>query len=114
MNETATADAAPIVRLRLDSFKPMVRASLRGFVTITIEPIGLTIEDVHIHQASSGAPYALLPSKAQIKADGSVIRRDDGKIAYTPVLKFANREASDRFSIGVVELVRRRFPEALP
>jgi len=100
-------------RLRLDDFKPMTRNTLRGFATITIEPIGLTIEDVHVHQADGGAAYALLPSKPQVRADGTVIRRDDGKIAYSPVLKFANREASDRFSSGVVELVRRRFPEVL-
>jgi hypothetical protein len=104
----------PTSRLRLDAFKAMTRSTLRGFAIITIEPIGLTIDDVHVHQAASGAPYALLPSKAQLKADGSVIRRDDGKVAYTPVLKFANREANDRFSLGVVELVRRRHPEVLP
>ena len=104
------SDAAPL-RLKLENFKPLPRNSLRGFAAVTIEPIGLTIDDVHVHQAENGTAYALLPSKAQLRADGSVIRRDDGKIAYSPILKFGSREAQDRFSHGVIELVRRRFPE---
>ena len=101
-------------RLKLDSFKPMNRATLRGFASITIEPLGLQIEDVHVHATETGATYALLPSKAQLRADGTTVRRDDGRVAYAPVLKFTSRDAQDRFSHGVVELVRRRFPAALP
>jgi hypothetical protein len=78
-------------RLRLESFKPMNRATLRGFASITIEPIGLQIEDVHVHASEAGGLYALLPSKAQLRADGSVMRRDNGKVAYAPVLRFVSR-----------------------
>ena len=97
-------------RLKLDNFKPMNRATLRGFASITIEPIGLQIEDVHVHASEAGGLYALLPSKAQLRADGSVMRRDNGKVAYAPVLRFVNRDAQDRFSHGVVELIRRPLP----
>jgi hypothetical protein len=101
------------LRMRLDDFKIMTRNTLRGFATITIEPMGLTIEDVHVHQAAGGTCYALLPSKPQVRSDGTVIRRDDGRVAYSPVLRFANRESGDRFSIAVIQLIQRRFPEAL-
>ena len=107
-----SADPASL-RLRLENFRPMTRSTLRGFATITIEPIGLMIDDICVHQSDAGGSYALLPSKPQVKWDGTVMRRDDGKVAYSPILKFSSREGQDRFSHGVVELVRRRFPGAL-
>lgn len=100
-------------RLKLESFRPFSRNTLKGFCTIKIEPLGLLIDDVHLHQAENGVRYALLPSKVQLRADGSVIRRDDGKMAYSPVLKFSSRDQQDRFSHAVVELVRRLHPEVL-
>jgi hypothetical protein len=100
-------------RLKLDSFKVLHRNTLRGFAVVIIEPLGLRIDDVHVHSSDAGVAYAILPSKPQVKPDGTVLRRDDGRIAYAPILKFTTREASDRFSTAVVAAVQARYPEAL-
>jgi hypothetical protein len=106
-------DDLPLFRLRLEGFKALRHAKLMGVCSVTIEAIGLTVDDVHLHRDDSGKLYALPPSRPQLRPDGTVIRRADGRIAYTPLLRFSSRAHQDAFSSTVVALVGRHFPEAL-
>ena len=118
MNTNTTAAAAagfggrPGPRqMRLISFRPINKNSLRGSCSVEL-PCGLRIDDVLVH-VSHGRPWAALPSKPQIDAEGRVKRDVNGKPIYVAILKWRDRDLSDRFSERVVELVRQAHPGAL-
>jgi hypothetical protein len=96
--------------MRLVSWKPMVKNSLRGFATVQL-PIGLTIKDVPV-LASSGKFWAALPSKPVLDAEGWHVK-PDGKPQYAAILEWRDRALADRFSATVVELVRQAHPDDL-
>jgi hypothetical protein len=73
--------------MRLISFKPMRKGAL-------------------------GKPWAALPAKAQIGEDGRQLEVN-GKKQFTSILSWPDRATADRWSAAVVDLVRRRHPNAL-
>jgi hypothetical protein len=90
-------------RLRLLEWRPLVKNSLRGFASVEL-PSGLTIADISVH-VSHGKRWASLPARPQITSDGTVRRGDDGRIAYSSILKWRSRELQDGFSAAVVRAV---------
>jgi hypothetical protein len=96
--------------LRLVSFKPLRKGGLLGFCTIEILAIGLTVDDCPL-QSTHGRIWCGLPGKPVIGQDGRHAEAG-GKKQYAAILKWRDRAHSDRFSDAVVELVRRRHPEA--
>src|ERR1700740_3020135 len=69
-------------KMTLVEWRPIRKNSLRGFATIT------------------------LPSNPMIKKRGRHKADTSGKSSYVPVLEWATRELSDRFSTAIVDLVR--------
>lgn len=61
----------------------------------------LILHDVSILCANEKA-WAAPPSKPQIGRDGVVVKDQNGKTRYVPVVEFADGEARARFSAGVV------------
>jgi hypothetical protein len=49
----------------------------------------------------NGKRWAQLPSKPVIK-DGAVVKGDDGKITYLPIMSFASHAVADAFSGAVI------------
>lgn len=94
----------------LESFRPVVKGSLRGFATVRL-PIGLTISDIPVC-ASHGKVWASLPSKPTLDRDGRHIA-EGGKKKYAPILQWNDRVTTDRWSAAVVDLVRQQHPEVL-
>jgi hypothetical protein len=92
------------------AFRPLQRNTLLGFATITIAELKLEIKDVAIHE-KNGKRWAQLPSKPQVR-DGALVRGDDGKVQYTPIMSFARRAVADAFSAAVIRAVLDRYPEA--
>jgi hypothetical protein len=97
--------------MRLISFKPVRKNSLRGFCSVEL-PIGLRIDDISIH-VSHGRTWASLPAKPMLDAEGRQKRDANGKAAYSAMLQWRDRELADRFSERVVELVRQSHPGAI-
>jgi hypothetical protein len=93
-----------------ESFRPLVRNTLRGFAEITIAELRLKVRDIAIHEKGE-ARWAQLPSKAQIK-DGALVKDVTGKVQYIHVMDFDSREVRDAFSRAVVQAVLERQPEA--
>ena len=106
-----TARPAGKLRVTCESFRPLVRNTLRGFAEITISEMRLKIRDVAIHQKGD-ARWAQLPAKPQVK-DGALVKdASTGKIQYIPVLEFDSRAVADPFSSVVINAVLEREPEA--
>jgi hypothetical protein len=96
--------------LRCTEFKPLVRNTLRGFAEISVAELRLTIKDVAVHRKGERC-WAQLPAKPFVK-DGMLVKGDDGRIQYFPILSFDTRAVADAFSAAVVHAVRRLVPEA--
>jgi hypothetical protein len=90
-------------------WKPMKRNTLHGFVKIQLG--ALTISDCPIHD-TQGRKWCGLPSKPIITAEGTVKKGDDGKVKYVPLLQWATKAASDRFSDSVVLSLEEKHPDA--
>jgi hypothetical protein len=97
-------------RLRLRGWRPLHKNSLRGFATVEVLPLGLTIQDIAVN-VSHGKPWASLPRKPALDRDGRQVAVD-GKKQYATLLVWNDRGMRDRFSAAVVQLVRARHPEA--
>jgi hypothetical protein len=98
--------------LTLLAWRPMVRNSLRGFATVRIGK-ALVVHDVTV-LASNGKIWASLPSKPMVDRNGMAMRDAAGKLRYSPMLEWGDREAQTRFSAAVIAAVRAAHgPEAL-
>jgi hypothetical protein len=94
----------------LIGWKAVTKNTLRGFASVRIGK-ALIIRDVPVH-CSHGKRWASMPSKPLLDSAGAALRDDRGKIKYAPLIEWADREASDRFSEGVIEAVERENPGA--
>lgn len=92
-------------------FKPFCRNTLRGFATIKIEQMRLTVREIAIHE-KNGKAWAQLPSRPWIK-EGRVVTNDDGKAQYSPLFEFDNAAVRTAFSDAVIAAVLRFDPHAL-
>jgi hypothetical protein len=96
--------------LRCKKFKPLVRNTLRGFADVFVVELKLTICDVALH-SKNGKTWAQLPSKPQVR-DGALVKGDDGKVQYIPMMSWDSRAVSDAFSRAAVAAVRELAPGA--
>jgi hypothetical protein len=94
--------------MRIGDWQPMLRATLRGF--LSVEVMGLRIRDCHVH-FSHGKAWVGLPSKVQVDRDGVAKRDAGGKLLYVPVVEFRTKELFSRFRAAVVELLLAEHPE---
>jgi hypothetical protein len=104
-----SASVAPGVTIL--EWRPLRKNSLLGFAKIQL-PSGMVVSDVTV-LASERGPWASPPSKPMISRDGAVLKDDNGKIKYAPVISFASKTLRDRFSHAVIEALRHSDPEAL-
>jgi hypothetical protein len=102
-------------RIQLLTFKKVTKGALRGFVTVLLPTDNLEITDVPCHVGANGRAWASPPGKAQIDANGNLVRNSAGKIQYLPVNRFRSEcgRYRDAFSDRVVELVNQDHPGVL-
>ena len=94
-------------RMRLVSFKPMVKNALGGFATIEL-PNGLKIIDCPV-LTIDGKSWVAFPAKPQLDRDGKQIVIN-GEKQFAAILSWPDRETSDRWSDAVVDLVKGGAP----
>lgn len=97
--------------LIIEEWVPVTKGSLRGFARIRL-PSGMVLSDVAVMQCGAKA-WAMPPGKPQIDRNGVALREETGKIRYTPIVGFANRELRSKFSDQVIGALRASYPEAL-
>src|SRR5262249_32075707 len=68
--------------------RPMERNTLRGFVTLALEPSGIVLHDCTLHRTPDGREWIGLPGKPKIDTEGRQ-RRDPltGKPLYALLLR---------------------------
>lgn len=90
-------------------FRQVTKNSLIGFAKVEF-PSGLVISDVTVLKGERG-PWASPPSKPMVSRDGTVMKGDDGKVRYTPIIEFTSKEIRNRWSDAVIEAMRAAHPE---
>jgi hypothetical protein len=95
-------------RLLLLDWRPLRKASLRGFASVQL-PSGLQIIDCPV-LFSHGRTWAGLPGKPQLDSTGRQRADATGKALYVAVLKWKDPELRDRFSDAIVALIRASHP----
>jgi hypothetical protein len=66
------------------NFREWQRNTLRGLAEIELSDLGLKIKDIALHEKNS-ARWAQLPAKPMLK-DGAIVKDDQGKGQYVPIL----------------------------
>ena len=94
--------------VELVTWKSVQKGGLRGFADVRLG--ALRINGVMIYRKTDGGAWAALPSKPSVNSDGTVYRGTDGKPKYTPILEWANRDTSDRFSLAVIAAIEQDHP----
>src|SRR5438477_1476546 len=101
------------VTLVCESFRPIIKGTLRGFAIIRIPEWRLRLLDVAVHVHDSGSRWVQLPARPQLDRAGQSIKKD-GKTQYSPVIELiGGRDMRDAFSHRVIEAVLQFDPHAL-
>jgi hypothetical protein len=93
-----------------DDWRALRRNTLRGFASIKITELHLTIRDVAVHEKGERR-WAQLPARPQIK-DGIAVTDAAGKVQYFPVMTFEGRGVADAFSAAVCAAILAHEPRA--
>jgi hypothetical protein len=101
----------PRLSVRVEHFKPLRSGSLRGFLDVTIPEWGLQVREITAHE-SYGKRWIGLPARPRIDCHGHVHRDGRGKVLYTCVLQFVDRDASAAFSAQVIAALDETYPHA--
>jgi hypothetical protein len=100
------------VRLRLIDWRRVRKGRLFGFASVELQPLGLQVREIPVLSGERG-PWACVPTKPRLDANGQQQRDVDGQPRYDRVLSWSTRRRESDFSAAVVALVRRRHPQDL-
>ena len=95
----------------VEEFSAVTKNTLRGFAKVRM-PSGMIFAEVAVH-VRDGRAWASPPSKPVLTRDGQHMRGSDGKLLWTQLIIFANRELRDRWSDAVLAALRQSHPHAL-
>jgi hypothetical protein len=101
-----------VTAVKIIDWRPLQKNSLLGFCKGQFAS-GLIITDITILTSERG-PWASPPGKPMISRDGVVLKDEKGKVKYTPVIEFSNKEIRQRWSDAVIEAMRAAYPEVSP
>lgn len=109
-------DEIDIGTVTVVSWSPQPRHTLIGFVRIA-HGCGLTL-DWTVLTSRRGGFRAIGPSRPLLMApggvgSGNVVRHDDGRIFYQPVIAFRDAATRERFSSQILRALRLFAPDAL-
>jgi DNA-binding cell septation regulator SpoVG len=83
--------------LSITNWKVYEKNTLRAFFSLSL-PSGLIIHNCALHQ-KDGARWIGLPSRQY--------QKDDGSIAYSPLVQFVSKDARQRFQATALEAMDR-------
>jgi hypothetical protein len=101
------------VRLRLIDWRPVRKGKLYGFAAIELNPIGLQVREIPVLMNPKSGPWACVPTKPRLDANGRQMRDVDGSPRYDRIMSWSTKRRESDFSAAVVNLVRRRHPQDL-
>ncbi len=92
------------------SWRPYERNTLKGFADFFISGVGLNVRDCAIHE-KNGQAWVQLPAKPRLDKDRNLVRDPrTGKIEYTKILSFEDRQHADAFREAAIAALMKREP----
>ena len=67
----------------------------------------LILHDVMV-LSSNGKVWANAPGKPLVGKDGLVLKNDQGKVRYSPIVEWKDKESRERFSAAVIAAVEAK------
>lgn len=104
-------DTTHKLTLTATGWKPLEKNTLRGFVSIHVGELALTLHDIAVHK-KDGRMWAAPAAKPWLKG-GVAITDKSGKIQYSPLVEFDSPEVRSAFSIAVIRALEAKFPGAV-
>jgi hypothetical protein len=95
--------------ITISDWKPRQSGTLRGFCTAHL-PSGMSLHEVSVH-TRNGSWWASPASKPMLSREGTALRDESGKVRYSPIVSFTDKQARDRLSQAVVDALRLVHPE---
>lgn len=92
--------------VELLEFKHINKGAAVGVARIKLGR-ALIVNDVML-LSSNGLVWANAPGKPQVGRDGMALKDDRGKIKYTPILEWTDKESRERFSAAVIAAVEAK------
>jgi hypothetical protein len=80
------------------AFRPCVKNTLKGFVSLSVSPPGITLNDLCLHE-KFGKRWLSFPARPY--------QTDDGKQHWAPVVEIGDRETLTRFQTVSIEAIDR-------
>lgn len=96
--------------LTLVEWRPFEKNTLRGFATVTVG--ALKIIDVTVHVLEDKR-WCGLPAKPNIGRDGVANRDHRGRVRYSQMMEWINKDTAERFRQAVFDALERDYPDAL-
>lgn len=106
------APPKPRTGLRFGKWRPNRGGGLIGFATVRWPAAGVVFTDCGVFRTAAGEHFVALPATPIIDGAGRH-HTVDGRHQYHRRTDWLDRERGARFSGIVVELLRRRYPDAL-
>jgi hypothetical protein len=90
-------------------WRPFNRGKMRGFAKVGVG--SLQINDVTILVMDDGRVWAKLPDRPLLDREGQPMRDENNNPRRAPVMQWASRDASERFSAGVTIALKQFAPD---
>jgi hypothetical protein len=97
--------------ITLRSLRPLKKNTPRGFCTVSFGALWIIDCTIHVH--ANGRAWVGLPGKPVLDEAARHKREPNGKWVYVPMAEWRDRDASDRFSAAVLEILKQKYPHAL-
>ncbi len=92
------------------AWKPFERNTLQGFADLWLRAARLNIRGCAVHQKNAKR-WVQLPARPQLDKDRNLVRDPhSGKIEYTKILSFEDRQHADTFREEAIAALMKREP----
>jgi hypothetical protein len=96
-NEGAQVGSGAKLSIEVRAFRPCVKNTLRGFVTLRVTPPGLTVNDICIHE-KNGRRWLSFPARPY---------QQDNTTRWLPVVAIEDRESLKHFQAAGLAAIDR-------
>ena len=86
--------------IRCIGWRQLCRNTLRGFATIQIAELHMTMREVAVHE-QNGKTWAQPPARPWVKG-GQLVTDENGKVQYSPLFEFDSAAVRNAFSTAVI------------
>jgi hypothetical protein len=87
--------------IEIKEFRPYVKNTLQGFCTVLLQPSGLEIRDLTVHQKGDRR-WINMPSRPY--------QNSEGKTSYSFIILFPDKERSQQFQTAVLKALDKYLP----